>query len=190
VASIADLSKGIGNWLSIPWPVVCVLLVIALFSWLCWRTRSWHFVRAGLWRVAMRRSRSTDREISKWIESRERLMDFRYFFGVQARTLAQARRIGRWALEMDEDLDAVARCGDHFDREHCRLDRERIPNRAAMAFVVLAASVLALMSLTSVIAVSTPLALLQFNDSGTLFSRNSPTNTVPASDLSQTSTRC
>lgn len=167
--TITELAKGIGTWLSVPWPLVCALLLALLLGWLCWRTRSSHILLSGLWRLLMRRSRSSDREISKWIESRERLMDFRYFFSLRARTLAQARRIGRWAEANDEDLQAVADCGSHFDLETCALRDERIPAPALVGAFSLSALLLFVVGLAALAASWTDQALLQFTESGTMF---------------------
>lgn len=107
------------------------------------------------------------------IESRERLLRFRYFFGLQARTLAQAKRIGRWAAENDEEFADIQACGHHFDLEACQLRDAQIPGQAQMAGMVVATAGLVCAALFSVVAFSVDRVLLKFNDSGAWFTLTS-----------------
>ena len=118
---ISVLSRSIAQWLAIPIPIVASLLFGALVAWLCWRSGSTHPVLTRLWRMVMGRTAATDREISRLIETRDRLTRFRFIFGLRARTLAQAKRVAKWSEVYDEELADIKTCGRFFNRETCSL---------------------------------------------------------------------
>jgi hypothetical protein len=122
------------------------------------------------WRLLMGRCGIADREVGKMIEARDRLIRFRFFFGLPVRTLAQAKRLGRWACQQDEDLGAVAACGDLFDLEACRLREEALPARATQVGRVVLVASLTVLIVALLAATATDRALLQFRQSGIWFS--------------------
>lgn len=164
---ISVLSRSIAQWLAIPVPIAASLLFGALVAWLCWRSGSTHPVLTRLWRMFMGRTAATDREISRLIETRDRLTRFRFIFGLRARTLAQAKRVAKWSEVHDEELADIKACGRLFNLETCSVVKDEIPNDwvlfANVVFLaLLAASALAMFGL-----MWPDKALLKFHESKT-----------------------
>lgn len=166
---ITDLAAGIGEWLSVPVPLVGAAIMGVLVGWLCWRTRSTHPVLVRVWRLLMGGAAMADREIGALVEARDRLLKFRFLFVTRVRTLAQARRLGRWSVAHDEDLADVNACGPLFDHEQCRIAEDKLPppGLQLVRTVLVACAIFALMLLAAGFA--TDRALLQFRTSKVWF---------------------
>ncbi|MET0349604.1 MAG: DUF6216 family protein [Rhizobacter sp.] len=166
---ITDLAAGIGEWLSVPAPLAGAAIMGALVGWLCWRTRSTHPVLVRVWRLLMGGAAMSDREIGALVESRDRLLKFRFLFVTRVRTLAQARRLGRWSVAHDEDLADVNACGPLFDHEQCRIAEDKLPSprRQLLRVVLVACAICAGMLFAAGFA--TDRALLQFRASKVVF---------------------
>jgi len=166
---ITDLAAGIGEWLSVPVPLAGAAIMGVLVGWLCWRTRSAHPVLVRVWRLLMGGAAMADREIGALVEARDRLLKFRFLFVTRVRTLAQARRLGRWSVAHDEDLADVNACGPLFDHEQCRIAEDKLPSPGLQLVrtVLVACAIFALMLLLA--GCATDRALLQFRASKVWF---------------------
>ena len=190
MTSAVDFARSVGEWLVVPTPVIGALVVVALLAWLCWRTRSTHPVLMRTWRLLMGRCGVADREVGRLIEARDRLIRFRFFFDLPVRTLAQAKRIGRWASQQDEDLSAVAACGNLFDLEACRLREEALPSRSTQVGRVLLVAAFAVVVAVLLLATATNRALLQFRQSGVWFSMSADSAVALRGDARLDAAQC
>lgn len=123
----SGFAQFIADMLGIPQSILIVAGIAATLGWICWRTRSTHVLMTRIWRLVFGKSATADQEVAKFIETRNRLVTFRFFAGVPVRTLAQAKRLIRWSTIHDEEIADIRACGDLFDREACRLVDDRIP---------------------------------------------------------------
>ena len=166
---ISVLARSVGEWLAVPVPVIAIALFSAIFGWLCWRSGSAHPVLTRLWRVVMGRTALSDRDIGRLVESRDRLIRFRFIFGVRARTLAQAKRVGKWSEQNDEELSDIKACGELFDLEACELKEQDIPSSYALIAKAVCIAAMVLVVLATLLGTWPNKALLQFTDSRVWF---------------------
>jgi hypothetical protein len=190
MTSAVDFTRTVGEWLVVPTPVLGALIVVALLAWLCWRARSTHPLLMRAWRLLMGRCGTADREVGKLIEARDRLIRFRFFFGLPVRTLAQAKRVGRWACQQDEDLSSVAACGNLFDLEACRLREDALPTRATQGGRAFFVAVFAVSVAALLVATATDRALLQFEHSGVWFSLSADSAVALRGDVRLDAAQC
>lgn len=160
----SGIAQYIAEKLRLPLAVLIPLVIALLLAWVCWRTRSTHVVMSRIWRFVFGKTTQQDRELGKFIETRNRLVMFRFFSGMpKVRTLAQAKRIIHWSNLHDEELAEIKACGDLFDFENCRLKVDRIPGKKFQGLKVLCALILLIAVAFTVAGLLTESALLQFN---------------------------
>lgn len=105
--SIATLS----SWATL---AVTVLPALAL-AYIWYRTRSSHLLDNRLWQLVNGSQEIEDPEIKQVISEKTSLMRFRFAFGIQAQSHAQALEVIRWAKKQQVDMTQLAACGDYFD---------------------------------------------------------------------------
>lgn len=159
----------LADLLGLPQPVLIALAFAIGIGWICWRTRSTHVVIRHIWRLVFGRAAFADREIARFIETRNRLVTFRFIAGLPVRTLAQAKRLLRWSTVNDEELATVKACGDLFDLENCCLRDEQIPSRWQQVLLVLLAFIFGFAVALFALGSLTDRAVLQFKESKTWF---------------------
>ena len=69
---------------------------------------------------------NSDGVVRQLVRGREALAEFRYIFGLRARSLKDVERLKQWAVDGDEDLAAAAGCGRYFDVKICRVARPSV----------------------------------------------------------------
>lgn len=74
---------------------ICVAVIAGLV--VIFRTNSLHAIRTRVWHLVMGKRDCRDDDVARAIRDRDDLVQFRHFLGIQARTVAQAAEIARWA---------------------------------------------------------------------------------------------
>lgn len=149
----------------VPQPFLIVGALTVTLGWICWRTRSSHVLMTRIWRLVFGKSVMADRDIAKFIESRNRLVTFRFFSGIPVRTLTHAKRLIHWSTVNDEEIADIRACGELFNREACRLEEHRIPGRAMQFLQWLVTWTLTSALLFALAGYFTESAVLQFKES-------------------------
>lgn len=168
--SLSEISRSVGELFGLSGTVSFAAVAGVLLLWICWRTRSIHFITSWIWRIFAGKDDMKDADLGHFLETRLKLLKFRFYSGIPARTWAQAKKIIAWGIENDEELVSVAICGSIFDKETCTLKGNRKSWLWQMAGVMIL--VIALIATTAVLFAihSSDRALLKMNDSGTWIS--------------------
>ena len=144
-------------------------LVPALALAYIWiRTRSSHLLGNRLWQIVNGAEEVDDPAVKQVVADRTSLMRFRFTFGIQADSLAHARRVIQWAKQTEVDMTQIAGCGYFFDLETMDL-RPNLPSpkkEKVLAALYIGPITLALAAL---IGMGTPEALVTFKETGRWF---------------------
>lgn len=100
-----------------------------LFSWVVWRTESWHMLRRRIWLLVHGKEEISDPGIREYVEEQNNLAAFHVFAGVQVATLAEARTLMAWCKARHVDLGVLRICGPYFDPEARRIKERWLPPR-------------------------------------------------------------
>jgi len=168
-SDFSSLATVFANATGIPLFIVAPVGFLGLFAWVCWRTRSMHLLMTRVWRVVFGKVDVGDRDLSKFIETRNRLMKFRFFSGINFRTLAQAKRLSKWATENDEEVSDVRACGGYFNRELCQLNEKEVPGRSVQLGMLIGLCILLALLMFSSAGMATNRAIYKMKDSGVWF---------------------
>src|SRR5471032_1373080 len=91
---------------------------ICVLGMLVWRrTRSAHMLLVRLWWLFAGRNECTVPALATFFGRQAALMGFRFITNVQARTVENAEAIVAWQVKHNEDMSAIAACGELFDQE-------------------------------------------------------------------------
>jgi hypothetical protein len=164
----SNFAQLLASWLGLPLPILVTLAMAGIIGWVCWRTRSTHVLTLRLWKLVYGKAAMADRAIAELIENRERLIKFRFFTGLQVRTLPQAMRLTSWAKKNDVEMAEVKACGHHFDLETFRV-RKRLPGDLELFGLALWAAACGVVLMAALAGSATDRAILKFNNSGTWF---------------------
>jgi Family of unknown function (DUF6216) len=149
--------------------VVAPLLTVALFGWAIWRTGSRHALLFRLWKLVHGNKEVDDPEIQAFINEQNSLMSFRFFSGVNVKTLENARHLIRWTKQHDVEMRTVSWCGEYFDPDLRQVLIKKLPSAGLQkAQVVLIAMAVVFTFLTAVGACMDR-AILKFKESDRLF---------------------
>lgn len=162
-------SQFLADFTGLPQSVLIALAFTFGIGWICWRTRSTHVVIRHIWRLVFGRAALADREIASFIETRNRLVTFRFISGLPVRTLAQAKRLLRWSKANEEELATIKACGNLFDLENCCLREGQILSQWQQVLLVLFACVFGFAVAFFALGSLTDRAVLQFKESKTWF---------------------
>src|SRR5262249_48343261 len=107
--------------------VLASLLILAVLVLIWIRTRSLHLPLHRLWQIVFGSQDVADEQIRRALEEERSLMQFRFMFGIQVKTIAACWRLLDWARQQNVELGAVAACGQYFDHVDCKV-REKLPS--------------------------------------------------------------
>ncbi|QWT22084.1 hypothetical protein KPL74_08765 [Bacillus sp. NP157] len=153
----------------LPW-ISCLtpLAVAAALLWVMLRGKSMYPFWLRLWTLFHRKEPADVDWLAGAMDERRALLKFRVLFG-WADTLAQARRMERWARTQGTDLGSVCDCGEFFDRRKLRL--RPLPSKGGVvARIIPLFLVVATLTGFGLVAVSTTDAVFSVNANGRLLS--------------------
>lgn len=168
-SSVSNIVTVLGNSVGLSGPISVAIATGLFVGWICWRSKSSHLILIRLWRLAYGRQGIKDRELLKFIRTRDRLIFLR-MHGVPARTLCAGKKLLAWAEKHDEEMADINACGPLFDREACALRVAAIPATWWRFLASIGCMALAMGLMFSGALTATDRAILQFKDSGTWFS--------------------
>lgn len=148
-------------------------LVFISFVWVVLRTGSRHILFYRLWRLTHGSNDIADAEINAYVQNQTSLMYFRFFAGVQVRTLNGARELIRWTEECKVEMRTVRRCGAYFDLDLRLIKVAALPSALMQRIKLVAAIVMFLMAMMCCLGMTANSSLLQFKKSKQWFLLNS-----------------
>jgi hypothetical protein len=165
----SDLIRSLSDLFGVRAALLTTLLFALLIAFTCWRTRSTHLVVVRLWRLVTGKSDLSDRELGRMLDTRHKLLKFRFHTGLAARTWLKAKELMSWAARHDEELADVKTCGHWFDLEATRL-KEQVPAAWGLFWRVLTLTLAAWLAMLLLSLTASNRAFLQMRESGTFFS--------------------
>ncbi len=114
-SSASDIATLIGSYLGLNASLSLAILTLLFGLWTILRSQSSHLFMVRVWRLVYGRQSIKDRELLKFVQTRDRLIFLR-MHGVPARTLVQGKKLLAWADDHDEEIADVNACGPYFDR--------------------------------------------------------------------------
>lgn len=111
-----------------------LLVAVAAGLLVIFRTNSLHVLRIRVWHLVMGKRDCRDEDVARAIRDRDDLVQFRHFLGLQARTVAQAAAIAKWARDNNEEPHDIYECGELFDLEACELKKDKVPGTGRRFF--------------------------------------------------------
>lgn len=105
-----------------------LLITVAAYTW--YRTASTHTIMARIWQLFNGKTECGDPVIKQFLDEQFAFMQWRFTTGVPARTRLHAIEVINWTRANNEDVGAVAGCGNYFDLEKVTLrDENCLPKK-------------------------------------------------------------
>lgn len=123
--NLPEIARTAGDWFGVQGSVLYAVALAIALGWFCWRTRSIHPVTGWMWRVFVGKDDFQDPDLKRFLDTRQKLLKFRFVTGIPARTWDKAKDIIAWGEDNGEELGDIAACGAHFDKERCELKGKR-----------------------------------------------------------------
>lgn len=156
--------------LSVALPILSVVAMAMLAFYVWNRTQSSYSLLDRLWQLLHGNKDCKDREISDFLDEQFALMQFRFTTGIPARTRKHATAVIDWARKHNEDVGAVAACGQYFDFEKIKLkEKDALPKRWHLFCRFLVTLILLFVTFAFLSGAFTDRALLQLKSSDVYF---------------------
>lgn len=156
--------------LSVALPILSVgaMAMLAFYVWN--RTQSSYSLLDRLWQLLHGNKDCKDKMISDFLDEQFALMQFRFTTGIPARTRKHATAVIDWARKHNEDVGAVAACGQYFDIEKIKLkEKEELPKRWHLICRFIVAMILLFVTVAFVSGTFIDRAILQIKSSDVYF---------------------
>ena len=135
------------------------------FSWIIYRSSSWHILKLRLWRLAHGKGEINDPQLKSGIDSLTNLTAFRFHF-YKVANWSEAKLIMEWAENHGFDLGTLHACGNYFEPKTRALKIPSLPLRRAWIARGLSLMVLTLVMTAVVTLGLIPRAFVTFNNTG------------------------
>jgi hypothetical protein len=142
-----------------------VFATVFAFSWIIYRSSSWHILKLRLWRLAHGKGEIDDPQLRCGIDSLTNLTAFRFHF-YDVSTWPEAKAVMDWADSHDLDLGTIQACGSYFEAKTCTVKTPLVRQSRAQTAWKLGILGLALLMVVVVEAGLVPRAYVTFDDTG------------------------
>jgi len=107
---------------------LAAFVLAACFLYAYFRTGSLHILFLWMWRRVSGKREPKDADVIELLDERYDRDTFRFFSGVRAESLSQAKKVKAWANANNIPLSKIARCGRYFDLTALRIREDKLPS--------------------------------------------------------------
>lgn len=144
---------------------ICLLVFSAIH--ISWRVRSFYPIHMRLLRLFISKSDIEDPVISKHLSNQAALITFRMAFGIQSRTLRDAKKVANFAESKNISLNLIGKAGAAFDLNTCSINKKKVPKRISCVLLFIPLIILIFAAFMSGVFATSNRLVGQLNETGT-----------------------
>ncbi|ALQ98166.2 hypothetical protein ADT28_08790 [Xylella fastidiosa] len=144
---------------------ICLLVLAAIH--ISWRVRSFYPIHMRLLRLFISKSDIEDPVICKHLSNQAALITFRMAFGIQCRTLRDAKKVANFAESKNISLNLIGKAGAAFDLNTCSINKKKVPKRISCVLLFILSMILIFAAFMSGVFATSNRLLGQLNETGT-----------------------
>lgn len=144
---------------------ICLLVFSAIH--ISWRVRSFYPIHMRLLRLFISKSDIEDAVISKHLSNQAALITFRMAFGIQSRTLRDAKKVANFAESKNISLNLIGKAGAAFDLNTCSINKKKVPKRISCVLLFIPLIILIFAAFMSGVFATSNRLVGQLNETGT-----------------------
>ncbi|WP_228762855.1 DUF6216 family protein [Xylella fastidiosa] len=144
---------------------ICLIVFAAIH--ISWRVSSFYPIHMRLLRLFISKSDIEDPVISKHLSNQAALITFRMAFGIQSRTLRDAKKVANFAESKNISLNLIGKAGEAFDLNTCSINKKKVPKRISCVLLFILSMILIFAAFMSGLFATSNRLLGQLNETGT-----------------------